>query len=560
MSGVPLVLGDAALRAPRATRRATAAHGALLRRVRLAVLRRWFGLPLLLLESTGRRSGDRRSVTLAYLPDGDDLIVVAANAGAGRPPAWWLNLRPPGAVSPTSARSASRCSPPRRRAPTATGCGGGWPPRRRSSTTSGGPADPCRSSASPPPERLSEISQARSVHTTSQKDLPMRRLRTLSTRRLLAALLALGALVAGGGIAQAALSGSADAPPPKPLDRAVRDALAAAPRVAGVSARVEFANGLLPGGSLPRGAATPLATGASGRVWIAADGRARLELQSSAGDTQIAVDDDGYRIYDAGAQTVYTLPAPQRHAERPSGRASQAAVDRGLSRLTEAWTLSQPRPGTTAGRPSYTVRIAPKDDGGLLGAGEIAWDAAHGVPLRAAVYAQGSADPVLELEATEVRYGAVSAADLAVKAPAGTRTVEIDPPVGRGAGAKAAPVRGRDAVAAAVPFTLAAPARLGGLERTGVRLTRSGGEAGALVTYGSGMGAIAVFEQRAGTDGAGLGGLASRLPRINVDGATGTELATALGTVLTFERGGVQYTIAGLVPPAAAENAARGLG
>ena len=277
----------------------------------------------------------------------------------------------------------------------------------------------------------------------------MRRLRTLSTRRLLAALLALGALVAGGGIAQAALSGSADAPPPKPLDRAVRDALAAAPRVAGVSARVEFANGLLPGGSLPRGAATPLATGASGRVWIAADGRARLELQSSAGDTQIAVDDDGYRIYDAGAQTVYTLPAPQRHAERPAEGPSQAAVDRGLSRLTEAWTLSQPRPGTTAGRPSYTVRIAPKDDGGLLGAGELAWDAAHGVPLRAAVYAQGSADPVLELEATEVRYGAVSAADLAVKAPAGTRTVEIDPPVGRGAGAKAAPVRGRDAVAAA---------------------------------------------------------------------------------------------------------------
>ncbi len=312
----------------------------------------------------------------------------------------------------------------------------------------------------------------------------MRRLRTLSTRRLLAALLALGALVAGGGIAQAALSGSADAPPPKPLDRAVRDALAAAPRVAGVSARVEFANGLLPGGSLPRGAATPLATGASGRVWIAADGRARLELQSSAGDTQIAVDDDGYRIYDAGAQTVYTLPAPQRHAERPAEGPSQAAVDRGLSRLTEAWTLSQPRPGTTAGRPSYTVRIAPKDDGGLLGAGELAWDAAHGVPLRAAVYAQGSADPVLELEATEVRYGAVSAADLAVKAPAGTRTVEIDPPVGRGAGAKAAPVRGRDAVAAAVPFALAAPARLGGLERTGVRLTRSGGEAGALVTYG----------------------------------------------------------------------------
>ena len=50
-----------------------------------------------------------------------------------------------------------------------------------------------------------------------------------------------------------------------------------------------------------------------------------------------------------------------------------------------------------------------------------------------------------------------------------------------------------------------------------------------------------------------------RLPQINIDGVTGTELATALGTVLTFDRGGVSYIVIGSVPPAAAENAARGL-
>ena len=49
------------------------------------------------------------------------------------------------------------------------------------------------------------------------------------------------------------------------------------------------------------------------------------------------------------------------------------------------------------------------------------------------------------------------------------------------------------------------------------------------------------------------------LPKVNIDGATGEELATALGTMLTFERGGVAYTVLGSVPPAAAENAARGL-
>ena len=48
------------MRAPRMTRHATAAHGALLRRVR-SVLRRWFGMPLLVLETVGRRSGERRA-------------------------------------------------------------------------------------------------------------------------------------------------------------------------------------------------------------------------------------------------------------------------------------------------------------------------------------------------------------------------------------------------------------------------------------------------------------------------------------------------------------------
>jgi deazaflavin-dependent oxidoreductase (nitroreductase family) len=97
MSAALAAVSGVAVRAPHMTRRATAAHGALLRRVRLGVLRRWFGMPLLVLETVGCRSGERRTVTLAFLPDGDDLVVVPANAGAARAPAWWLNLRAAGA-------------------------------------------------------------------------------------------------------------------------------------------------------------------------------------------------------------------------------------------------------------------------------------------------------------------------------------------------------------------------------------------------------------------------------------------------------------------------------
>jgi hypothetical protein len=85
------------------------------------------------------------------------------------------------------------------------------------------------------------------------------------------------------------------------------------------------------------------------------------------------------------------------------------------------------------------------------------------------------------------------------------------------------------------------------------------GSTGALSVYGEGLGGILVLQHQAsGDQDQPAGGLAG-LPQVNIDGATGTELATALGTMVTFERGGVSYTLVGSVPPAAVENAARGL-
>ena len=44
-----------------------------------------------------------------------------------------------------------------------------------------------------------------------------------------------------------------------------------------------------------------------------------------------------------------------------------------------------------------------------------------------------------------------------------------------------------------------------------------------------------------------------------MNGVKASELRTALGTILTFERAGVRYVLAGSVPPAAVESIARGL-
>lgn len=50
------------------------------------------GAPLLLLTTIGRHSRQHHTTPLRYLPDGDRLIIFAANAGASVSPDWYYNL------------------------------------------------------------------------------------------------------------------------------------------------------------------------------------------------------------------------------------------------------------------------------------------------------------------------------------------------------------------------------------------------------------------------------------------------------------------------------------
>lgn len=398
----------------------------------------------------------------------------------------------------------------------------------------------------------------------------MRRLRTISTRRLLTVIACACVLATTAAIAQAALGGSGPIPQPKQLAQAIEDALGA-PSPDGVTARISFTNNLLPSGSLP-GTSSALTSGADGRLWLTKDGRFRIELQSSSGDAQIVGDDKQIMLIDGSSNTVYkaTFPAEPAGASEPTHpheNPTVAKIQDGLDRLAKMWTVSGAEPTSTAGQPSYTVRIAPKDDGGLLGAGEVAWDAVTGVPLRAAVYAQGQADPVLELKATDISYGAVDDADVTIAPPSDAKVVDLSPQEPAGQQAQDghgdhAPVSGPDAVAQQLDFPLAAPDTLAGLPRQGVHLVGVDAHKAALVTYGKGLGAIAVIEHKTDAQDATSPkpqGRDSPLPQINIDGTTGTELATALGTAVMFDRDGVSYIVVGSVPPVAAENAARGL-
>jgi len=425
----------------------------------------------------------------------------------------------------------------------------------------------------------------------------MRFLRTASTRRLLAVIAGLVAAVAATAAIAVAASGTGPVPPARPLASAVHHALSG-PKITGISADITFTNRLIDTSALQ--GSDPILTGATGRLWLG-DHRMRLELQSNNGDVELLLDHNHFWISDPAANTVYQgmLPkglmggsgaADKANTPADNGIPSIAQIQKTLAKLMAHVNLSGATPGDVAGQPAYTVSVSPQHDAGLLGSAEIAFDAIRGVPLRLAVYARGNPTPVLELVANHINYGAVPAADFNVAPPAGAKVVKVatgttasDTKAARAAHGKAhhASVTGVKAVSSQLSFPLTAPHSLVGLPRHTVTLLDWGASKAALVTYGRGLGAIAVIEKAASAKSgsaatstsastttststssqsqgdSGHSGLS--LPTVSINGATGTELDTALGTLVRFTRSGVDYTVVGSVPSAAADAAARGL-
>jgi F420H(2)-dependent quinone reductase len=76
----------------KALKAASAVHRALYRASGGRIAGRIWGLSILLLTTTGRRTGRARTTPLCFLRDGDALVVVASNGGMDWFPDWWLNL------------------------------------------------------------------------------------------------------------------------------------------------------------------------------------------------------------------------------------------------------------------------------------------------------------------------------------------------------------------------------------------------------------------------------------------------------------------------------------
>jgi outer membrane lipoprotein-sorting protein len=393
----------------------------------------------------------------------------------------------------------------------------------------------------------------------------LRRLPTYRLLALCAAVVALGLAV----VAVAGAVGSDPQPPqPKPLAEAIHDALAAPP-VEGVTARVEFKNNLVDANGFE--GISPLIAGAKGRLWWSRDDHFRLELQGSSGDAQVMVNGQDWWAYDASSNTVYrgTLPADKADAKQhDQGVPTVAEIEAKLQKAMKDVAVSGPDPGVEAGQPAYSVRVTPKDNGGLLGGAALAWDAVRGTPLRVGVYARGRDAPVLELSATDVQYGPIDPSAFDVQPPPSAKVSNVatgktehgnDP-----AGKETAPKLSE------VPFTVVAPDTLAGRPRTDLHAAQLGDNVGAVAVYGQGLDSIVVIERpdakgsgaAAGKDNGSShhgGGPQVELPTTDVNGAQARVLDTPLGSAVEWTQGGVSFVVAGSVPRSVAEAAARGV-
>ncbi len=362
-------------------------------------------------------------------------------------------------------------------------------------------------------------------------------------RRLpLSRLLLLCSLVVAIGVSATALAfalGSGPTPPSRPLPEAVHDALSGGSTqpVEGVSASITFTNHLLEGASLASGSeqgggltSSPLLSGASGRLWIAKDGRARLELQAEKGDTTVIYDGHTITVYDAASNTLYRYTPTAAEASSSPGPAdkgevpSVAKIEEAISRIEKHASVST-TPTDVAGQAAYTVHVSPKETGSLLGGAELSFDAANGAPLRAAVYSSTSSAPVIELAATEVSFGAVPPSVFQFTPPANAKVEEVTLP--------------------------------NSTSHTGSRSAGSA-EKPKLTSLGKGLTSVGVLESKTHADSKTSESLES-LPKVDINGASASELRTELGTLLTFERSGVRYVLAGSVSASSIEALARGL-
>jgi len=323
------------------------------------------------------------------------------------------------------------------------------------------------------------------------------------------------------------------------------------------------------------------------RVWYGGEERVRAELLGENGDKVFVRNGERVSVYDGAENVVRTGTVPEGAPDEPAADepVEPAEVNELLAELGESSNLAQAAPTTYEGRGAYVLTLSPKDAGStLVERAEAVVDAETYLPLSLALFAEGTPEPVLSYRLSEISVGPVASERFEFQVPPGAEVLPLDRGRERSEGWKDRGDDGRrqgedarefgtvaeaqEAVGFEVRELATAP---GGRQLSGVYVAPNGG---VVLTYGEDWGTVVLSQgpadEMAGTppwtpegiedQTEGRMGEELALPTVDLGGGVeAQELSTPVGTVLLWEEGSVRYVLAGSVPAADLEQAARGL-
>ena len=252
----------------------------------------------------------------------------------------------------------------------------------------------------------------------------------------LAAALALALTV---GFVTARASAAPDLPPVPP-EQLVASVLEADPVALAGTVAVDNRLGLP---AIPGVPAEGFTDGTStARVWSDGEGRGRLALPRPDGERTYVRDGTVTWAYDSADRTATRMPVREHDRSGPADRDPQAAAREIVGKLRDTSTVGVDGTTEVAGRPAYTLVLAPQPgERTVLREVRAAVDAETRTPLELTVLGAGP-EPVLRIGFDDVTFGPQDPALFTFTPPPGA-TVEDKRSEGRGTGPDdAAPGRG----------------------------------------------------------------------------------------------------------------------
>jgi outer membrane lipoprotein-sorting protein len=165
------------------------------------------------------------------------------------------------------------------------------------------------------------------------------------------------------------------------------------------------------------------------RVWYSGPDKARVALLGGLGESDIIRNGSSVWIWSSSTNSAQhsvlgDKPEAPQSVAPDLPKTPQEAADKVLAQLDPTTAVSVDQTGTVAGRPVYTLVLAPKDTRSQVARVTIGIDGTKHIPLQVQVFAKGYAPPAFTIGFTDVTFTRPDAQRFAFTPPPGAKVTE----------------------------------------------------------------------------------------------------------------------------------------